>query len=68
MVVWMQFEIDLGYDVQVEFNCGKGWCLICDQLEEQVNLKGFGVFEDLRVVVQQDGVVIDCVNWFVVIC
>lgn len=66
-VAWTQLETDQGYDVQVELNRGKGWRPICNHPQEQVNLKGLGVSEDPRVVVQQDGATIDRVNRFAAI-
>ena len=66
-VAWTQLEVEQKYVVRVEFNWGKGWRPICDHPEEQVTLKGLGVSEDPRVVVQNDGASIRRVNRFAVI-
>ncbi|WP_269582052.1 hypothetical protein [Roseibium sp. Sym1] len=66
-VAWTQLEVEQDYEVRVEFNWGKGWRPICEHPEEQVTLKGLGVSEDPRIVVQSDGATISRVNRFAVI-
>lgn len=66
-VAWTQLEVDLGYEVRVEFNRGKGWRPICSHPEEQVTLADFGIHDDPRIIIQQDGPLVDPFNRFAAI-
>lgn len=66
-VAWTQLESGRGHAVQIEFNRGKGWRPICSHPEDQVNLKGLGIAEDPRVVIQNDGAQINRINRFTAI-
>ncbi|MCV0427478.1 MAG: hypothetical protein K5905_18625 [Roseibium sp.] len=66
-IAWTQLEVEQNYAVRVEFNWGKGWRPICNHPEEQVTLKGLGITEDPRVIVQNDGASVKRVNRFAAI-
>ncbi|WP_299484106.1 hypothetical protein [uncultured Roseibium sp.] len=66
-IAWTQLEVERNYAVRVEFNWGKGWRPICERPAEQVTLKGLGVTEDPRVIIQNDGLTIDKINRFAAI-
>jgi len=66
-VAWTQLEVEQDYVVRVEFNWGKGWRPICEHPEEQVTLEALGVYEDPRIVVQNDGASVRRVNRFAAI-
>lgn len=66
-VAWTQLEVDRGYEVRVEFNRGKGWRPICAHPEEQVTLADLGIHEDPRLIIQEDGPLVDPINRFAAI-
>ena len=66
-IAWTQLEVEQEFTVRVEFNRGKGWRPICDHPEVQVTLKGLGIIDDPRLVVQNDSVSVQKVNRFSVI-
>lgn len=66
-VAWTELEVEQNYTVRVEYNWGKGWRPICAHPEEQVTLEGLGIYDDPRVIVQNDGSTVKSVNRFAAI-
>ncbi|MGS4883914.1 hypothetical protein [Roseibium sp. MB-4] len=66
-VAWTQLEVDRGYELRVEYNRGKGWRPICANPEEQVTLADLGINEDPRLIIQEDGPLVNPISRFAAI-
>lgn len=66
-VAWTQIETEAGNGVRIEFNRGKGWRPICDNPEQQVDLKKLGVTEDPKVVMHLGRLPLDPISRFTAI-
>lgn len=52
-VAWTQVETELGRNVQIEFNFGRGWRPICERPQDQVALEDIGIEMSAKEFLQQ---------------